>query len=147
MPPLKKQKGIDTMIKTTYVNAIDIALSLIDVEDTAIVFHDDSLGTSHDVTMGDVRTKLEALKTSLEKRNSSKSGKPTKVQIANAEIGASVVSAMESGVDYTIADIKGLVPALADANPQKVSPIMRKLTEGGKVEAVKVKGKVAYHLA
>lgn len=95
----------------------------------------------------EVVERLTALRDSIAKRNSSKSGKPTKVQIANAEIGESVVSAMESGVDYTIADIKGLVPALADANPQKVSPIMRKLTEGGKVEAIKVKGKVAYHLA
>ena len=95
----------------------------------------------------EVVERLTALRDSIAKRNSSKSGKPTKAQIANAEIGESVVSAMESGVDYTIADIKGLVPALADANPQKVSPIMRKLTEGGKVEAIKVKGKVAYHLA
>jgi hypothetical protein len=95
----------------------------------------------------EVVERLTALRDSIAKRNSSKAGKPTKAQIANAEIGESVVSAMESGVDYTIADIKGLVPALADANPQKVSPIMRKLTADGKVEAIKVKGKVAYHLA
>lgn len=127
MPPLKKQKGIDTMKQMSYVNAINEVLN----------------GNIND----EVVERLTALRDSIAKRNSSKSGKPTKAQIANAEIGESVVSAMESGVDYTIADIKGLVPALADANPQKVSPIMRKLTEGGKVEAVKVKGKVAYHLA
>lgn len=127
MPPLKKQKGIDTMKQMSYVNAINEVLN----------------GNIND----EVVERLTALRDSIAKRNSSKSGKPTKAQIANAEIGESVVAAMESGVDYTIADIKGLVPALADANPQKVSPIMRKLTEGGKVEAIKVKGKVAYHLA
>lgn len=127
MPPLKKQKGNDTMKQMSYVSAINEVLN----------------GNIND----EVIERLTALRDSIAKRNSSKSGKPTKAQIANAEIGESVVSAMESDVDYTIADIKGLVPALADANPQKVSPIMRKLTEGGKVEAIKVKGKVAYHLA
>ena len=48
--------------------------------------------------------KLEALKVSLEKRTATKSGKPTKAQIANAEIGEAVVAAMTPGTVYTIAE-------------------------------------------
>ena len=95
----------------------------------------------------EVVERLTALRESLNKRNASKAGKPTKAQIANAEIGEAIIAAMESGVDYTIAEVKGLVPALADATPQKVGPICRKLADAGKVVEVKVKGKVAYHLA
>ena len=95
----------------------------------------------------EVVERLTALRESIAKRNSTKSGKPTKAQIANAEIGEAVIAAMADGVDYTIAEVKGLVPALADATPQKIGPICRKLAEAGKVVEVKVKGKVAYHLA
>ena len=90
---------------------------------------------------------LGRLKVSLDKRNSNRSGKPTKTQIANAEIGEAVVSAMTVGESYTISDIKGIVPALADANPQKVSPIMSKLVKSERVTCEKVKGKNVYRLA
>lgn len=96
---------------------------------------------------GEIKERMEALKVSLNKRSSYKSGKPTKAQVANAEIGEAVVAAMTVGEVYTIADIKGLVPALADATPQKVGPICRKLTEAGKLVEGKVKGKVTYTLA
>ena len=91
--------------------------------------------------------RLTALRDSLAKRNSTKSGKPTKVQLANAEIADTLLGVIESDHDYTIAEIKGLVPALADATPQKVSPICRKLVADGKLVEGKVKGKVVYRLA
>ena len=91
--------------------------------------------------------RLEALRESLAKRNSNKSGKPTKAQIANAELGEAVVSAMEQGKVYTIADVKAIVPALAEATPQKVGPICRKLASAGRLTEGKVKGKVVYSLA
>ena len=91
--------------------------------------------------------RLEALKASLEKRNSHKSGKPTKAQIANAEIGEAVANAMSIGEVYTIAEVKALVPALADATPQKVGPICRNLVKSGRLTEGKVKGKVVYSLA
>ena len=91
--------------------------------------------------------RLEALRESLAKRNSNKSGKPTKAQIANAEIGEAVVAAMEQGAVYSIADVKALVPALNDATPQKVGPICRKLASAGRLTEGKVKGKVVYSLA
>ena len=91
--------------------------------------------------------RLTDLRESLAKRNSNRSGKPTKTQIANAEIGEAVVSAMTVGESYTISDIKGIVPALADANPQKVSPIMSKLVKSERVTCEKVKGRHVYRLA
>lgn len=91
--------------------------------------------------------RLEALRESLAKRNSNKSGKPTKAQIANAELGEAVASAMTAGEVYTIAEVKALVPALAEATPQKVGPICRKLVAAGRLAESKVKGKVVYSLA
>ena len=91
--------------------------------------------------------KLTALRDRLNKQSSYKSGKPTKAQIANAEIGEAVASAMVAGEVYTIADVKALVPALADATPQKVGPICRKLVANGRLTEGKVKGKVVYSLA
>ena len=91
--------------------------------------------------------RLEALRESLAKRNSRKSGKPTKAQIANAELGEAIVSAMEAGQVYTISGIKGIVPALADASPQKIGPICRKLVEAGTLTTENVKGRPVYSLA
>ena len=90
--------------------------------------------------------RLEALRVSLEKRASRKAG-PTKTQIANAEIGEAIIEAMNVGESYAIADIKALVPALAEATPQKVGPICRKLVVAGRLAESKVKGKVVYSLA
>ena len=113
--------------KMSYVSAIDAVLSGAPVE-------------------GEVRERLEALRESVAKRATRKAG-PTKVQIANAEIGKAVVSAMEQGVVYTIADVSALVPALAGATPQKVGPILRNLRDAGRLSEAKAKGKVVYSLA
>lgn len=95
---------------------------------------------------GEVAERLTALRESVAKRASRKAG-PTKVQIANAEIGEAVAAAMSVGEVYTIAEIKALVPELADATPQKVGPICRKLVAAGRLTEAKVKGKVTYSLA
>lgn len=115
------------MKKMSYVSAIDAVLNGQPCE-------------------GEIAERLTALRDSVAKRNASKSGKPTKAQIANAEIGEAVVAAMDEGVQYTIADVKSIVPALADATPQKVSPILRKLHEAGRLTVGKVKGKAVYSL-
>ena len=95
---------------------------------------------------GEVAERLTALRESVAKRASRKAG-PTKAQIANAEIGEAVASAMEQGAVYTIADVSALVPALAGATPQKVGPILRRLRDAGRLTETKVKGKVVYSLA
>lgn len=140
-------KEVDTMSKkVSYAFAVDFALSRLAGEDSEIVFHDDDLGTSHDVTLGEVRERLTSLRGSLAKRATRKAG-PTKAQIANAEIGEAVASAMAIGKVYTIADATALVPALAGATPQKVGPILRRLRDAGRLTESKVKGKVVYSLA
>ena len=116
------------MKKMSYISAIDAVLSGAPVE-------------------GEVAERLTALRGSLAKRSASKSGKPSKTQIANAEIGEAVASAMVAGQVYTIADVSALVPALEGATPQKVGPIMRRLRDAGRLTEDKVKGKVVYALA
>ena len=116
------------MKKMSYVSAIDAVLSGAPVE-------------------GEVAERLTALRGSLAKRSASKSGKPTKTQIANAEIGEAVSYATVASQIYTIADVSALVPALAGATPQKVGPICRKLVSAGRLTEGKVKGKVTYSLA
>ena len=135
--------------KMSYATAIEFACDILAERDgnELLVNEVDDRGVTHEVTVDDVIARLNALRESLNKRNSGKSGKPTKAQIANAEIGEQIVATMESGVQYTIADVRGLVPALADATPQKVGPILRKLAEDGKLTAEKVKGKAVYALA
>ena len=115
--------------------------------------------------------KLEALKASLEKRNTHKTNGPTKAQRANAELAERIANAMVAGTVYDTEGIKGLVEELANATPQKVSPLMKHLVADGRVPdlaeastqkltalmkilvaservvAEKVKGKATYHLA
>lgn len=94
----------------------------------------------------EVIERLTALKASLEKRNA-KSGKPTKAQIANAALAEQIGNAMESGVQYGMDDIRALIPELAKATSQKISPLMKRLVEAGKVVKTEVKGKAVYSLA
>ena len=93
----------------------------------------------------EVIERLTALKASLEKRASHKQEGPTKAQKENLALAEKVLDAMESGVDYSNADIAGLVPELEGATPQKVSPLMKML--GERVVIEKVKGKAVYRLA
>ena len=91
--------------------------------------------------------KVVALRDSIAKRNATKSNAPTKAQKANAALREQVVSAMESGVSYSIKDICGLVDELHDATSQKVAPLMAALVDEGKVVKSVVKGKNFYALA
>lgn len=92
----------------------------------------------------EVIEKLTALRDSVAKRNAHKSDKPSKAQIANAELAESIVNAMEEGVDYTCTDIGKMFGGLSS---QKVSPIMKGLADAGRVTSEKVKGKLIYRLA
>ena len=77
------------------------------------------------------------------KKNASRSNKPTKAQVANATLADEIYDAMKDGQSYRISEIKALVPALADANPQKVSAIVTKMRKEIRVSREMVKG-VAY---
>ena len=93
----------------------------------------------------EVIERLEALKTSLEKRNSRKANGPTKAQKERAELAERVLSAMTAGESYGSKDIAALIPELEDASSQKITALMKSL--GERVTAEKVKGKATYRLA
>lgn len=80
----------------------------------------------------------------LEKKNASRSTKPTAKQVANATIADAIYDAMQDGTSYTISDIKTLVPELAEANPQKVSAIVSKMRKEIRVSREMVKGKAYF---
>ena len=92
----------------------------------------------------EIRERLEALKASLEKRNTRKAG-PTKAQKANAELAEKIFDAMEPDVVYATADIGKLVPELDGASSQKISALMKKLVLAERVKTEKVKN--TSHLA
>ena len=115
------------MKKMSYANALEIVLNNGEINE-------------------EVRERLEALRESLAKRSTSRSGKPTKTQIANAEIGNAIVEAMEPDHSYSIAEIAELVPALEGATPQKVAPICNKLVEANRLVKNTVKGKAYYSI-
>ena len=79
----------------------------------------------------------------LNKKNASRPNKPTKAQAENAMLADKVYDAMQNGVSYRIADVKAIVPELADANPQKVTALMTKLRNDVRVSREQVKN-VAY---
>ena len=91
--------------------------------------------------------KLEALKASLEKRNTRKANGPTKAQKANAELAEKIFEAMNPEEVYETKAIGGLVPDLAEASTQKLTALMKILVASERVKAEKVKGKATYQVA
>ena len=93
----------------------------------------------------EVRERLEALKVSLEKRNSRKANGPTKAQKERAELAERVFSAMTAGEGYGSKEIAALIPELEGASSQKITALMKSL--GERVTSEKVKGKAVYKIA
>ena len=93
----------------------------------------------------EIRERLEALKASLEKRNTRKSNGPTKAQKERAELAEKVFGAMVAGESYGSKEIAGLIPELEGASSQKVTALMKSL--GERVTSEKVKGKAVYKVA
>lgn len=83
----------------------------------------------------------------LDKKNSYKSDKPTKAQVENASIKASIVEQMESGKAYTITDMQKTFDGLADFSNQRVSALVRQLVESGEVVKTIDKRKSYFSLA
>lgn len=94
----------------------------------------------------DVRERLEAIKTSIEKKNGS-AKKPTKVQTENIGIKQNILDAMVKGTRYTITDMMKQFGFLADFSNQKVSALVRQLKDEGSVTRVDEKGKAYFSLA
>jgi len=132
--------------KLSYISAIDFALSVLSqIDPEQVAIHDDDLGTSHDVSVGEVCEKLIALREVQSKRSGKKSDAPTKAQVERAALAERVLAAMEPDKAYGTAEIAALLPELAGATPQRVTPLMKLL--GERVAVSKVKGKAVYSIA
>ena len=84
----------------------------------------------------------------LDKKNASRSDKPTATQIENAEISALVPTLLEAGKWYRLSEIKALVPALENASgTQRIAVICRKLEAEGTLVKTIEKRVVYYALA
>ena len=115
------------MEKLTYVNAINFALKALNGE---------TLTETEKVAVAE---KLIALGQSLEKRNASKSGKPTKTQKENEAVKAQILEnlAVDKGVRCSdIANALGI-------SGQKASALLSQLIADGKVAKTEEK-RIAY---
>jgi hypothetical protein len=125
MTDIRKEVSIMTN-KITYVSALSTAIE------------NPSALTAEEIE------KLIALRESIAKRNATKSTKPTKTQVANANYAQDILRTMTKGEAYGIADIRREVESLCDASSQKIAPIMNKLVDEGKLSKEIVKGKAVY---
>lgn len=93
------------------------------------------------VTDETVKEKLEALKTQLAKRSTSKT--PTKTQKANEEVKAVIANVLvESGEKMTVTEMIA-DERLNNYTNQKISALLRQMVEAGKVTKT-LDGKKAY---
>lgn len=80
----------------------------------------------------------------LAKKNSARSTKPTKTQVANAGYMEEILNAMESGHAYTVSEIASLVPSLNGFSINKVSALVRGLKLDERVVRTEEKGKAYF---
>lgn len=111
--------------KITYVSALEIAINSVD--------------------SAEVREKLEALKTSIAKKNSAER-KPTATQKANEGFKEAIANALEVGKAYTVTDIMKSVAEVSELSNQRVSALVRQMVENGTLERKEVKRKAYFSL-
>lgn len=104
----KKEVGNPMEKKMTYVMALETVIATLE--------------------NGEVKTKLEALKSSLEKKNGAER-KPTEKQKENEVLKADIVEFMEVGKGYTVTEVLKAVPSLDGMSQQKVSALMNALVK------------------
>jgi len=131
--------------KLSYVSAIDFALSILSQIDAAQVAIPAAKEEDTPVSVGEVVEKLTALREKQAARSATKAEGPTKAQLERAALASRIGDAMEPGVTYGNAEIAALLPELAGATPQRLSPLMALL--GERIVTSKVKGKNYYTLA
>ena len=95
----------------------------------------------------EVTEKFEAMKASFEKRAASKSGKPSKAQLEAMAVAEKVAEAMTFGEVYEWKGIAELLPDGEKRTAQRVTALMKRLIDSGRVTKAEVKGKMTYTLA
>ena len=126
----KRRKKVMTMEKLTYVNAINYALKALNGEE---------LTETEKVAVAE---KLIALGQSLEKRNASKSSKPTKKQVENGNTKAEILKVLtaEGQKCGDIAEKVGI-------SGQKCSALLRQLIDTNQVEKYEDKRVTYFRIA
>lgn len=94
---------------------------------------------------------VEAMKHEIElldRKNATRSNKPSKAQEANEAIRAKILETLTPNQWYTLSGIKELIPELQASNgTQKTSAVVRPLVEAGKLERMTEKRVVYLKLA
>ncbi len=80
----------------------------------------------------------------LAKKNASRSNKPTKNQLANAELMNVIYDNMEDGKRYTVTEIHQAIDALKEFSGNKVSALVRGLRLDGRVIRTEEKGRAYF---
>ena len=80
----------------------------------------------------------------LASKKSSKSGKPTKTQVENAQLKDAMLVAMCGQSAMTIDEIKGLCKEVANLSTSKISALLTQLRESGQVERTYIKKKAHF---
>ena len=80
----------------------------------------------------------------LAKKNERKSTKPTKNQLANAELMNVIYDNMEDGKRYTVTEIHQAIDALKEFSGNKVSALVRGLKLDGRIIRTEEKGKAYF---
>ena len=82
----------------------------------------------------------------LASKKSSKSGKPTKTQVENAQLKDAMLNAMCGQSAMTIDEIKGICPEISELSTSKVSALLTQLRESGQVDRTYVKKKAYFQV-
>ncbi len=106
----------------------------------------DALNAAIELTEGEVRDKLIALRDATAKRNSA-DRKPTKTQQANEGIKAEILEYLADGSAHTVTEIMEGVSSLHDASNQKAASLVRQLKDSGALIREEVKRKAYFRLA
>lgn len=72
--------------------------------------------------------------------------KPTATQVANASLGEAILEAMTDGQAYTITEMIKSFECCADLSTQKVSPVVNKLVEEGKLAKFSEKRRTLFQI-
>ena len=100
----------------------------------------------HDAPIGYV-TFIEDRMAQVAKKNATRSNKPTKAQVENANLAEKVVETLVSGKPYTVSEIQKEVAELSDLSNQRATAIVRSLVRAGSLTRNEVKGKAYFTLA
>ena len=80
----------------------------------------------------------------LASKKSSKSGKPTKTQVENAQLKDAMLNAMRGQSAMTIDEIKGICEEVANLSTSKISALLTQLRESRQVDRTYIKKKAHF---